>query len=83
MGVSEKKKFLIETHSDFMIDRYRSRQRHHKGKTPTSQILFFERKKGRNSVTPLEISESGELPLRQPRSYRNFFIKEQMELLGI
>jgi hypothetical protein len=83
MGASENKKFLIETHSDFMIDRYRSRQRIHRGKKPTGQVLFFERKKGRNSVTPLEISERGDLPLEQPRSYRKFFIKEQMELLGI
>jgi len=83
MGTSEKKKFLVETHSDFMIDRYRSNQRHHTGKKPTSQVLFFERKKGINSVTPLPISEHGELPAKQPRSYRKFFIKEQMELLGL
>jgi hypothetical protein len=83
MGVSEGKRFLIETHSDFMIDRYRSKLRSSKIKKPTSQVLFFERKNGRNSVTPLEINGRGELPLKQPRSYRKFFIKEQMELLGI
>jgi AAA domain, putative AbiEii toxin, Type IV TA system len=84
MAVSEKKKFLIETHSDFMIDRYRKRFRRTKINKPSSQILFFERKNNRhNTVTPLTINEQGELPTEQPKGYRRFFIKEQMELLGL
>jgi hypothetical protein len=84
MGVSEKKKFLIETHSDFMIDRYRARFRKTKTKKPSSQVLFFERKSsGYNTVTPLTIDEDGELPREQPKGYRKFFIKEQMDSLGL
>lgn len=84
MGTSEKKKFLIETHSDFMIDRYRAQFRRTKVKKPSSQVIFFDRKRGRlNTATPLTINERGELPMEQPRAYRNFFIKEQIDLLGI
>lgn len=79
---TEDKKFLIETHSDFMIDRYRARLRSSKAK-PSSQVLFFERKNGKNSVTVLPISDKGELPIDQPRSYREFFIKEQMNMLEL
>ena len=82
MAISEQKKFLIETHSDFMIDRYRSNFRKRIAK-PKSQILFFERRNGRNRVTALPINQRGELPMDQPQSYRRFFIKEQMDLLSI
>lgn len=83
MAITEDKRFLVETHSDFLIDRYRLMLRQSKVKKPSSQILFFERKSGRNSVTPIQIAKNGELPVVQPRSYRNFFIKEQMELLSL
>jgi len=79
----QKKQCLIETHSDFLIDRFRSRVRKSKGRKPNSQILFFERKRGNNVVTPLLIDDRGELPNRQPRSYRAFFVKEAIDTLGI
>ncbi|MEQ1933755.1 MAG: AAA family ATPase [Fimbriimonadaceae bacterium] len=79
---ADSKKFLIETHSDYMINRYRAKLSRSKVK-PSSQILFFERKNGKNTVTPLEISDTGELPVDQPRGYRSFFIKEQMDMLEL
>lgn len=77
---TDRKTFLIETHSDYMIDRYRTKLRKAREK-PSSQILYFERKNGKNSVTPLPISGTGELPIDQPKSYRSFFIKEQLGML--
>jgi hypothetical protein len=83
MSTRERKRFLIETHSDFAIDRFRLNYRKRKSPKPSSQVLFFERKDRHNTVTPLGISEDGDLPLKQPSSYRNFFIKEQVSLLGL
>ena len=84
MAASDHKSFLIETHSDFMIDRFRLNYRKmSKSRKPDSQILFFERKDKQNVVTPLLIGDSGDLPAAQPDSYREFFVKEQMNLLGI
>jgi predicted ATPase len=83
MAAQEQKCFLIETHSDFMMDRFRMQYRSQHSRKPESQILFFERKDKHNSVTPLRISDSGELPEDQPEDYRSFFIREQMNLLGI
>ncbi len=84
-ATTESKKFFIETHSDFMIDRFRTnfRKTEKKNSLPSAQVLFFERHKGGNRITPLPISESGELPVEQPGGYRDFFIKEDMALLGI
>ena len=57
-----------------ILDRYRTDVRKMKLKKLKSQVLFFERQQGRNTVTALSIGEQGELPLKQPRGYRNFFI---------
>jgi predicted ATPase len=82
MSVAEEKSFLVETHSDFTIDRFRMNYQKNR-RTPDSQILFFERCDKHNKVTPLSIGDKGQLPADQPESYRRFFIREQMDLLGI
>lgn len=82
MAVADQKRFLIETHSDFTIDRFRMNYRK-RVKKPNSQVLFFERKNKLNTVTPLVISTKGDLPLEQPDGYRRFFVKEEMRLLGL
>ena len=83
-AVRDKQKFLVETHSDFMIDRFRiDFQKSKKGQKPSSQILFFERKDRQNTVTSLPIDENGELPMDQPDTYRKFFLNEEMQLLRI
>lgn len=83
MAARDEKRFLVETHSDFMIDRFRLNYKRPRAKKPDGQILFFERRDRHNVVTPLSISDSGELPTEQPQSYRRFFIREQMDLLGM
>lgn len=85
LGCNKQKEFLIETHSDFLIDRFRMKYRNNKEakSLPTSQILFFERIDSGNVIRPIEISPSGSISEDQPESYRGFFIREQMSLLGI
>lgn len=85
LAVSESKKFIIETHSDFLIDsfrlNYRKKDVHDK---PDAQIVFFMRSpKGNNVLHIINILENGELPDTQPKAYREFFIREQMRLLGL
>lgn len=77
---SEEKKFVVETHSDFTIDRFRLNVRK-KGSIP-SQLLFFERVDSGNRVTPITINDQGSLPDDQPESYRDFFFNESLSLLG-
>jgi hypothetical protein len=83
MAATDRKRFLVETHSDFAIDRFRMNYKKDRATKPDSQILFFERRDNHNVITPLPISERGDLPVDQPDSYRQFFIHEQMHLIGI
>lgn len=80
--VQEKKKFLVETHSDFLIDRFRLNYRKKNKKKPNAQILFFQRIDEHNTATSLTIDEAGDLPALQPKGYRDFFIHEEMKILG-
>ncbi len=83
MAETEGKRFFVETHSDFTIDRFR---RNFKAASPhktTAQILFFERSLTGNVVHVLPLKDNGEYPENQPDSFRGFFLKEQMNLLGL
>ena len=83
MAIKDKKRFVIETHSDFMMDRFRMNYKNSRNTDLSSQILFFERSNKRNIITTIKIKPDGELPTAQPRSYRNFFITEELRVLGL
>ena len=83
LALTENKKFIIETHSDFIIDRLRTVYRESKNDNkPSAQIVFFERDTKGNNMHCIEISAEGELPETVPKAFREFFIREQMRLLG-
>lgn len=84
LATEEKKRFYIETHSDYTIDRFRLNYRNNVGEVKiNSQILFFVRGSEGNCVVPIEILKNGEYPEEQPKAFREFFIHEQMRLLGL
>jgi predicted ATPase len=84
LATIEAKRFFIETHSDYTIDRYRANFRKDNIQTkPPSQILFFERNSSGNFIHPIKIDENGDISASQPDSYRDFFIREQMSNLGL
>jgi len=74
--------FFIETHSDYLIDRYRLSMS--KGNNPPdSQVVFFVRTAKGNKAHVLPISNDGLYPKEQPKEFRSFFINEEMKLLDI
>ena len=74
------KRFIIETHSDFAIDRFRLNVRKN-GPIP-AQLLYFERTDKGSVATAIPISDSGDLSEDQPSGYREFFFNESLALLG-
>jgi predicted ATPase len=81
---NEKKQFIVETHSDYMIDRVCLDVRDKKnGLTPDDvMILYFQREKGWVKVHPITIDAKGNL-VGAPKGYREFFLKEQARLFGV
>ena len=84
LAVAENKRFFIETHSDYVIDRLRMNYRRQEIKhKPDAQILFFQRDASGNQIYSITIGENGELPGDQPEAYRGFFIHETLNLLEL
>jgi hypothetical protein len=83
MAETEGKHFFVETHSDFTIDRFRMNFKKTPSHKTTAQVLFFERVPEGNRVHVLPLKKNGEYPEDQPAAFRDFFLKEQMDLLGL
>lgn len=80
---SDQKQFLIETHSDYLIDRFRHQLMQDQGEKIEAQILFFERTAEGNQVTPIPILPDGSYPHVQPEAFRAFFIQEALRMMDL
>jgi hypothetical protein len=75
------KRFVVETHSDYLLDRVRMDVRDGVGVRPEDVvILFFERKQKDVVVHEIGIDAAGNL-VGAPESYRTFFLTETRRLL--
>ena len=82
LAKQQRKRFLIETHSDYIVDRIRMDVRDRHYLTPNDvSILYFERKKGGVIIHSLEIDNLGNIVDSLP-GYRQFFLEEDKRLLG-
>ena len=73
--------FLIETHSDYIIDRIRFLVRQKQIKPEDVSIIYFESKKNSVEMHNIGLDKSGGLK-DTPTSYREFFLKETDRVLG-
>jgi len=79
----QNKKFVIETHSDYLIDRIRMDVRDKKYLNPDDiAILYFENSQGNVKIHELGLDEYGNI-IDAPSTYRQFFLEEERRILGI
>ena len=70
--------FVIETHSDFLIDRFRINNKK-AGSSPRAQIIYFEKDDtGSNVSHEIELFSDGTMSA-PPEGYRSFFLNESVE----
>ena len=74
-------RFLIETHSDYIIDRVRISVRKRILKLDDVSILYFEPAGAAVTIHALTLDAEGNLR-NAPAGYRDFFLKETDRLLG-
>jgi predicted ATPase len=79
---SRKSNFVLETHSDFIVDRIRLAVRSGLIGAGDVSILYFSRGRLENSIAEVTIDETGEIQ-GAPDGYRDFFHNEQLSLLGV
>jgi energy-coupling factor transporter ATP-binding protein EcfA2 len=77
----EKKEFVIETHSDYLIDRIRTEVARGTVKASDVVILFFEREYIETRVHKINLDDKGNV-VDAPESYRRFFLEEEMTLFS-
>lgn len=82
-AIDKSQVLLVETHSDYLLDRFRLAMRKHKHPDGFAQVVFFERTANGNKVCPMVIDKSGEYPQDQPKGFRSFFLAEQKMILGV
>ena len=77
------KRFIVETHSDYLIDRIRMEVRDSKRTTPDDVAMLFFRRTGiQVAVDSILLDSAGNL-LNVPTDYREFFFAEERRLLGV
>jgi hypothetical protein len=75
-------RFMLETHSDYLIDRCRLNLSKHDHPVE-AQTIFFQRTAAGNRATVLPIGKNGRYPDEQPPEFRAFFVREEMNLLEV
>jgi hypothetical protein len=82
LAKQQNKRFVFETHSDYLVDRIRMDIRDKKGITPEDvALLYFERKNGEATIHRLDLDDQGNI-LNAPPGYRRFFLEEERRFLG-
>lgn len=73
---------VVETHSDHLVDRIRMSIRDTTLTPDDVSLLFFERSGASVQIHNLTLDDSGTVQ-DVPDSYRQFFLEEQLSLLGV
>ena len=72
---------IVETHSDYMIDRVRLMIRKGHIRKEDVQLLFFSPQKADVSIMSIELGDDGSI-IDPPEDYRKFFLDEQFEFFS-
>jgi len=76
------RRFVIETHSDHLVDRVRMEVRAGTLRCDDVSLLYFERQKHGATIHNLELDQEGNIT-NPPTGYRQFFLNEERDLLGV
>ncbi|MCC8198228.1 MAG: AAA family ATPase, partial [Tannerellaceae bacterium] len=80
--IINKNRFIIETHSDYILNRFRYAMSKSKiDKEIDAKILFFERNSSGTNLISIPINKNGKFEEELPESYINFFIDEELKML--
>jgi predicted ATPase len=76
--------FVVETHSDYIIDRFRYQMKESENNA-SAQILFFKNDGEHNNITPIKIQNNGKYNTESEafEDFRSFFIDESFRVMEI
>ncbi|MCI0519119.1 MAG: AAA family ATPase, partial [Chloroflexi bacterium] len=78
----QNKRFIIETHSDYLLDRIRMDVRDRKSISADDVlILYFEKTPSGVEISEMGVDDFGNIR-ESPPAYRRFFLEEERRMLG-
>lgn len=80
LASKSKKSFVIETHSDYLLDRVRQEVARGAIRSKDVSIIFLSRRRLDTIVHELSLDDNGNI-IDAPAEYRAFFLQEEMRLL--
>lgn len=80
LSTRTKRRIVVESHSDFIIDRIRQEIAAKRIATTDVGIVFFERQKLETKAHTIGLDALGNI-VNAPDSYRQFFLEEELRLL--
>jgi hypothetical protein len=81
LAAQDDRMFLIETHSDYLVDRVRQEVARGTLSHDKVQILFFHKPELETTVHPITLDAQGNVE-NAPLEYRRFFLQEELNLLS-
>ena len=81
LAKTKRTQFVVETHSDFLLDRVRQEVARGTIGQEDVAILFFHKQNGKTTIHPLALDAQGNI-LNAPPGYRQFFLEEELVLLS-
>ena len=82
LAASGRDPVVVETHSDYLVDRVRMDVRDEKIRPSDVMILYFEQGRGGAAIHPIELDAAGRV-VDVPEGYRSFFLEEQRRFFGV
>lgn len=80
VAVKNKNRLIIETHSDYMINRFRYSVCQGKSKI-NAQVLFFSRDENGIHIDKMPIDQKGQYEGEIPQKFMSFFLEEELKML--
>lgn len=78
---NEKKEVVIETHSEYLLDRIRREVAQDTIPARDVLILFFDRRGIRTRIHEIHLDDDGNI-IGAPKNYRQFFLEEEISLFN-
>lgn len=79
---SYKNRVIVETHSDYLINRFRYSVNKNRGKI-NSQVIYFQRNESGIKTIVMQIDNKGQFVGQIPQGYMDFFFEEELKMLEI
>ena len=82
LAANGQNRLVVETHSDYLLDRVIIDVREKRISCSDVLILYFAQARRGAKIHPIELDSTGNL-VNAPKGYRDFFLDEQRRFLGI